>query len=186
MTPPPAVHDEPVAVVALADAASDETAYDHFAQITVRGGYSRYYSFGFLTAGGELSLEVVDELQVVVGAEVYSVRRKLPPEVALRTGIYAEWAQVLPINIGAVYDIPLGRVQPYVGADIIFAKIYETSFAAGGRLRGGLDVMIVPNFGVNANLALGAWSGKRWPELEPGIGATGVLPQVSLGTLVAF
>jgi hypothetical protein len=46
--------------------------------------------------------------------------------------------------------------------------------------------MIIDSFGLNVNIGLGMWSGKNWPLIEQGVGSTGLLPQVSAGTVVAF
>ena len=46
--------------------------------------------------------------------------------------------------------------------------------------------MVTPQFGLNLNLAVGVWSGSRWGEVQEGIGNSGVLPQLSLGTVISF
>lgn len=160
-------------------------------QVTARGGYSRYYTFNFLTVGGEAALQLpLSGLQVVAGLEVFSVKRKPPPDVQIAEGIYSEWNQVVPINVGALYGIRVSRLEPYFGADLVVAPYYNDGdkqyFALGARARGGLDVMIVPHFGVNANVAVGAWSGSKWEDLEGTLGNVGPLPQVSLGLFVGI
>jgi hypothetical protein len=72
-------------------------------------------------------------------------------------------------------------VAPYYTGD--GGKRY---FAVGGRARAGLDVMIVPHFGANVNVAIGAWSGSKWEDLEDTLGNVGPLPQVSGGLFVGF
>lgn len=169
----------------------DTVDHPHVVQVTVRGGYCRYYSFGFVTGGGEVAVNTVGPLQVVAGVELFAVKRIPPPEYQLQSSVYSEWNNVVPMNLGALLAFPVGRLQPYVGADAVVAPYYKDGptqhFALGGRLRGGLDVMVVDRyFGVNANLALGVWHGDRWTELQDGLHNTGPLPQISLGAFVGF
>lgn len=163
---------------------------DHIGQITARGGYSRYYSFDFVTGGGEAAIALAQGFHVIAGAEVYAVERVLPPELQLRTGIFSQWNYIFPGNIGAMYKFPLGLAEPYVGADTIFVQYYKdkvgADWAIGGRLRGGVDFMVHENFGFNLNLAVGGWSGQNWSIIEQGVGRAGFLPQFSGGTLVSF
>jgi hypothetical protein len=168
---------------------SDEGIAQMF-QLTVRGGYSKYYRFNFATFGGEVAFGVTEGLFLVAGMEMYAVQRVLPPELQLETGIYSQWNYIFPGNLGAVYKLPLGIVQPYVGADTIFVQYYKdeigADWAIGARFRTGADFMVHRNFGFNVNLAAGAWSGQNWSLIEQGVGRAGFLPQVSAGTLVAF
>src|SRR5690349_16284980 len=123
-------------------------------QVTARGGYSKYYAFNFITTGGEIAVGLpLSHLQVVAGAEVFWVKRLPPPEYQIDSGVYSEWQQVFPVNLGAIWGFPISRLEPYVGADLVAAPYYEGELALGGRLRGGLDVMIVDHFGVNVNAA---------------------------------
>ena len=46
--------------------------------------------------------------------------------------------------------------------------------------------MVNPHFGLNANVALGTWSGSKWSNVEVGIKPFGLLPQLSAGALVAL
>ncbi|MEQ1570051.1 MAG: hypothetical protein ABMA64_30740, partial [Myxococcota bacterium] len=162
----------------------------HIVQITGRGGVTKYYKFNFITGGGELGVAVAKGLHLVAGAEVYGVERVLPPELQLDTGIYSQWNFIFPLNVGAIYKIPVGPAQPYVGADTIFVQYYKDAlgadWAAGARLRAGVDLMVVRNFGFNLNVAAGAWSGANWGLIEQGVGKSGFLPQVSAGTVFAF
>jgi hypothetical protein len=83
-----------------------------------------------------------------------------------------------------------GLFQPYVGGDIIFVQYYKdeigADWAGGARLRTGADVMFVKNFGLNVNLGVGGWTGKNWSLIEAGLQQSGLLPQVSGGTVIAF
>jgi hypothetical protein len=73
---------------------------------------------------------------------------------------------------------------------MIFVQYYKDAFGAdwagGGRVRTGADFMVIPNFGFNVNLAVGAWTGQNWGLIEQGVGKTGLLPEISAGTVFAF
>jgi len=160
-------------------------------QITARGGYAKYFAFDFATVGAEVAVPVATNFHLLAGVEGYAVNRVLPPELQVQTGIISEWNTIFPINLGGMYKFtPPGIAQPYVGADVIFVQYYKdeigADWAGGARLRGGCDFMLVDNFGLNLNVGVGAWTGKNWSLIEEGVGQTGVLPQVSAGTVVAF
>ncbi len=159
-------------------------------QIALRGGYSRYFGFNFITAGGELAVSPVKSLYLLGGVEVYSVRRQMPGDPEGLT-VITQWNFIYPVNVGAVYKFGNGIAKPYIGADVIFAPYYydadnKPSIAVGGRVRGGVDLMVVRNFGFNLNLSAGAWYGKDWSIVQPQVGSAGFLPQVSAGTVIAF
>lgn len=163
-----------------------DSGYHAPAQVSLRGGYCRYYSFGFLTVGGEAAVRVVGNLHVLAGVEVFAVRRVNPSEIALATGVYSYWDQVVPLNLGVMYEFIDGPVQPYAGLDAIAGSYYQGNFAIGGRVRGGVDVMVIEHLGLNLNVAVGAWSGSEWGKVETGTGTFGLLPQISAGTVIAF
>jgi hypothetical protein len=162
----------------------------HVLQLTARGGFTKYYKFNFLSGGGEAAVAVYDGLHLMAGMEVYGVKRVLPPDLQVKTGIYSQWNYIFPMNVGLMYKFPLGMAQPYVGADMIFVQYYKDAFGAdwagGGRVRTGADFMVIPNFGFNVNLAVGAWTGQNWGLIEQGVGKTGLLPEISAGTVFAF
>jgi hypothetical protein len=193
--PKPAPRPAPKAVAEDLDGPTRSTAtvdrgVAENAQITLRGGYAKYQQFGFIAAGGEVALPVYEGLHVVAGIQVWSVQRALPPELQAVLLRATEWNQIYPLNFGITYKFPLGVVQPYVGADGIFAQYYndtiETDWSAGGRARAGADFMVAKNFGINANVALGGWQGRRWGEIELGMQNSGFLPEFSAGTVFAF
>ena len=160
-------------------------------QITARGGYAKYFTFDFATVGAEIAVPVAGNFHLMAGLEGYAVNRVLPLELQQQTGIISEWNTIFPVNLGGMYKFtPPGIAQPYVGGDIIFVQYYKdeigADWAGGARLRGGCDFMIIDNFGLNLNVAIGAWTGQNWSLIEEGVGQTGVLPQVSAGTVVAF
>ena len=102
---------------------------------------------------------------------------------------------MFPINAGVIYKASVadGRVKPYGGADLVFARYYAGeegsglgSIAVGARARGGADIMIVRNFGLTADIAIGGWGGGDWVIIEEGVKNAGLLPQFSAGTVLAF
>ena len=163
-------------------------------QISARAGYSTYYDLGFITYGGEVSVPVGRApVSVILGAEAYSVRRDLPPELAVIAGTTTEWNTMFPFNAGLLYKANAGgSVEPYFGADVIGAQYYvdsatnSGSWAIGGRARAGVNLMVASAFGFNINGSVGGWSGNRWAVIGPGIKEKGVLPQISGGTVFSF
>jgi len=159
-------------------------------QITVRGGYSNYYKFDFLTGGAEGAVRLTGGLHVMLGLEVYAVKRIRPPSLQLEDGKLTEWNTIFPINAGAMYELAFGPVEPYLGADAILVQYFQdeqgSDWAGGARARLGMDIMIVENLGINLNFASGAWLGKNWGIIEPGVPPFGFLPQVSGGIVVAL
>ncbi|HHO52672.1 MAG TPA: hypothetical protein ENK18_17820 [Deltaproteobacteria bacterium] len=168
----------------------DRAPVERFVQVTGRGGFCKYYAFDFITAGAEAAVRATGNLHLLAGMEAYAVNRVLPPELALERGVLTEWNTIFPFNVGAVYKVPVGIAEPYVGADAIFVQYYRdavgSDWAGGARLRAGVDLMFVPNFGLNINLAAGGWSGQNWDLIEQGVQSSGFLPQISGGTVIAF
>lgn len=159
---------------------------DRIVQFSARGGYCQYGTLGFVTGGAEVGLAVFQGLHAIAGLETYGVKRILPPDQALIEGVYSRWNWIYPINVGAIYKLPIGPVEPYAGGDMIFANYGGPDWALGGRFRLGVDYMFIEHVGVNLNAALGAWSGKNWETVEVGVPSTGFLPQISGGVVVAF
>jgi hypothetical protein len=170
-------------------ASSSAVAANRF-QVAARGGYSRYYSFDFATAGAELSVKVYEGLRVIGGVEMYAVNRQLSEQEQIETGLASEWNFIYPLNTGLLYELKLGMWEPYAGADMIFVQYYRdeigADWAGGARFRAGTDIMIVERFGFNVNLAAGFWTGANWIYIEEGLQETGFLPQISGGAVVAF
>ncbi len=164
-------------------------------QLMVRGGYNPYYNLGFITTGGEVHVDVGTGVHVVAGLEVWSVQRDIPERFQAQAGGPSEWNAIFPVNVGVVYkaDLSDGRIRPYAGADLISAQYLVPEgggslgrWSFGARARGGLDLMLVRNFGLNVNVAMGFWTASDWEAIDVGVGNTGLLPQVSAGTVLAF
>jgi len=191
----PAAMDAPVEVQAeiepppRTEATTSGVAANRF-QVTARGGYSKYYSFDFATAGGELAVRIYQGLLVVGGLEMYAVNRQLTEQEQIETGLSKEWNFIYPLNTGLLYELKFGRWEPYAGVDMIFVQYYRdeigADWAGGARFRGGTDVMLVDNFGLNVNIAAGFWTGANWIYIEEGLKESGFLPQISGGAVVAF
>ncbi len=202
--PPVAPAPAPADIPAAMDAPVDVTAEierpqptlesgrvaTHRFQITARGGYSKYYSFDFATAGGEVAVRIYEGLRVVGGLEMYAVNRQLSEQEQIETGLASEWNFIYPLNTGLLYEVKFGRWEPYAGLDMIFVQYYRdeigADWAGGARFRGGADVMLIERFGVNINLAAGFWTGANWIYIEEGLKESGFLPQISGGAVVAF
>jgi hypothetical protein len=64
--------------------------------------------------------------------------------------------------------------------------VLKQHWAVGGRGRLGLDVMLSPNIGFNADVALGYWQSNDWPNVDPRQPTSGFLPHVGAGLVFAF
>ena len=160
-------------------------------RLAVRGGYSNYYAFDFVTGGIEGAVRLGQGgVQLVAGVEMYAVNRVLPPHIQIEEGVYSEWDLIYPLNAGLVYQFGEGALRPYLGADGILVQYFRDEvggdWAGGARFRLGMDYMVVDSFGLNVNVAAGAWTGQNWGLIEQGVRETGFLPQVSAGAVFAF
>ncbi len=168
------------------DAEPDESPLPRL-RLTARGGYTNYSRLHFVTGEAEVAVRAIAGLHAVAGVAIYGVQLEPPVQRQLETGKLKEWAALAPIHLGARYQIALldDLLQPFVGIDALTGQYYQgddgVAWAIGGRLRAGIDVMVLDALGVHANLGLGVWSGDRWSDLETGVPDTGPLPQVSLG-----
>lgn len=162
-------------------------------KVTARAGYSKYFQLGFITYGGEIGVPLGQSgAYVVAGVEGYSVNRTLPPEWQTQLGRATAWDTIIPFNAGLHYELGTGGVRPYLGADFTFAQYFydeeaqQRSFTWGLRGRLGADFMLSKVFGLNINGAMGFWKGDNWEIIDTGVKNTGVLPQVSAGTVFSF
>lgn len=165
-------------------------------QIAVRGGFAPYYNLSFITVGAEGAFRVPDTgVHLLVGYEAWAVQRAIPERFQEQAGTTTEWNTMETANLGVIYKLQVagGRLRPYAGADAVFSRYYVDpegsalgSWAVGARARGGVDLMVVRNFGLNLNVAVGGWSGKDWEIIEKDVKNAGLVPQVSAGTVFAF
>ncbi|MBO85709.1 MAG: hypothetical protein CL927_10145 [Deltaproteobacteria bacterium] len=157
--------------------------------IAGRVGYSRFQAFNFVTYGAEIAVHPLENLAVLAGLEGYSVRRDVPQELQDAGAPPVVWNSIMPINIGAAYKFFNDPIRPYVGGDMLIIPGYvqdASGAAIGLRVRGGLDYMVSDNFGLNINGALGIWSGKEFDRLDSEFSTSAMVPQLSMGTVVAF
>jgi len=157
--------------------------------ITGRLGYSRFQAFNFVTYGAEIGVHPLDNLAVLAGIEGYSVRRDVPQELQDAGAPPVVWNSIMPINIGAAYKFLNDPLRPYVGGDMLIIPGYvqdANGAAIGLRVRGGLDYMITENIGLNVNGGLGIWSGKEFDRLDEEFATSALVPQLSMGTVIAF
>lgn len=165
--------------------------------VTGRVGYSRYYDFNFVTYGGELTVPITANIMFEAGLEGFSCQRELTPkvvaELAAQNNVSPEeinaqpWNTILPFNLGLQYKVTQTSIRPYVGADLTITP-YSAEFdvAVGGRVRVGADFMLAEVFGLNLNFSGGVMSGKNLENTQPGTKNTGIIPQISGGTVFAF
>lgn len=159
--------------------------------LNLRGGYSNFQSFNFVTAGLELFFPLGSSVYGIAGLESYSVEREIPPVHQEAGGPATEWNTIFPLNLGAAYKLVDGKIDPYFGGDLIMAQYYfdesgKASWSVGARARAGVDIMLTDQFGLNANAAVGYWSGKNWSVIQRDLKAGGLLPQISVGAVVQF
>jgi hypothetical protein len=100
-----------------------------------------------------------------------------------------QWNTILPFNAGVQYLIGTGSIQPYAGADLQFIPGYvkdSGGLAMGLRARGGLNILVADNLGLNLNASAGFWTGKNFESVKKDFGKTGLVPQGSAGAVVLF
>jgi hypothetical protein len=177
----------------------------------------RFGGFHFGTVGAELGVRAAAGLFIVAGIDLHIVQRGLPPDEAALVGKATETNFIYPVNAGLLYRFKAGRVQPYIGADVIFSHIrtecitlagdgcavysdpttrgtvtqgvdyvLKQHWTVGGRGRLGLDIMLSPHIGFNADVALGYWRSSDWPNLDLRQPAGGFLPHVAGGLVFSF
>jgi hypothetical protein len=151
-------------------------------------GYSQFQSLSFLTYGGEMAIPLGDRTALTLGVEFQSTKRLPTKEQQVKLGLPLElWNTIMPLNVGGLYRFGQGRIQPFVGADLILTQ-YTRDFkvAIGGRARLGADLMLTKNLGVNASFSTGAWYGAKFNLIDEGLKDFGLVPQATLGTSILF
>ena len=157
--------------------------------LAARVGFSGFQKLGFLTYGAELAFHPVSSVAIVAGAEAYSVKRNIPAALQEVGGATSEWNTILPINLGALYQLGKANTHPYLGADLVMIPSYVKEaggMAIGGRARAGVDFLLSDRMGINVNGALGLWSGKNFSLVASGVANAGLAPQISGGTVFLF
>jgi len=64
--------------------------------------------------------------------------------------------------------------------------VLKSHWALGGRGRLGLDVMLAPHIGFNADVALGYWRSSDWPNVDPRQPVGGFLAHLGGGLVFGF
>lgn len=157
--------------------------------ITLRGGYSKFQTFDFVTYGAELSIPVGEVFFLGIGLEGYSTQRDVPPKLQEEQGRPPEeWNTIAPFNFGVKYQPTNRPFRPYIGGDVTVTPYTFEKFrmAPGLRARGGFDYMFTDAFGVNLNLAAGFWYGSEFEIVQKDLQPLGGVPSVSLGTTILF
>ena len=162
--------------------------------IYLRGGFSPYQKLSFITYGAEVGIGLGKTgLQALVGFEVYSAYREIPPKYTQDGQGGKEWNSIVPMNVGLAYQLHASKVvKPYFGADFIFAQYYrdpdtkESDWSLGGRVRVGANFMVSRIFGINANLGMGYWADDQWVIIQRDMKSGGVLFQASAGVAFAI
>jgi hypothetical protein len=173
-------------IVASLLATAHAGAADRRIEVVARGGGAYFAPFPFVTVGGEVRLRLVAGLRLAASLETWGTKRVPPPEFQLEEDVYSEWNWIQPASLGAVYAVSVGPVTPYGGLELLVANHYEDSWSIGGRARAGLDYFVIPHFGLNANLGVGAWNGDNWAKVEDGAENSGPVVQGTLGVVVGF
>jgi len=157
--------------------------------LTGRAGYSKFQSLNFLTYGIEGAFQIQDTFALIAGLEAFSVRRALDPTEVPVGQPAVVWNTILPFNLGMLYKPSNSDVRPYVGfgGQIIPGYVKsEGATAYGFRARAGVDYIMTDNFGLNLNLAAGVWSGEHFSQVQDDLEPTGMVPQISGGTILLF
>ena len=105
-------------------------SYDSTAQLTLRGGYAKYYGLGFVAVGGEAAVPVYSGLNLVAGVQVWAVQRALPTDVAATAGAISEWNTIFPINFGVLYKFSAGNTSIIVPVAQILTETRTVACAA--------------------------------------------------------
>lgn len=154
-----------------------------------RLGFAKFQTLNFFTYGLEGAYQIQDVLAVVAGIEPHSTRRLLDPATVDEDELAVEWNTILPFNIGAMYKPTFDSWRPYAGGGLQFIPGYVKStggMAIGLRVRGGVEYLINDFIALNANLALGMWTGKEFDKVQEGLKKAGFVPQFSVGTVFLF
>jgi len=168
---------------------SRESSKDSSASVAARLGFCKFQGLSFVTYGAEASFLPTSNVAIVLGIEAYSTRREVPVEYLQPGDPLYQWNTILPFNVGVQYKLGSDNVRPYVGADLQFIPGYvedQSGVAFGGRLRGGVDLLISEAFGFNLNAGAGMWAGQHFEAVAQDFSSSALVPQISAGTLLVF
>ena len=154
-----------------------------------RVGVSAFQSLNFVTYGLEVGFMAADNVMVVGGVEGYASRREIPPALLEVGDPTTQWDTIIPFNVGVQYRMGTEMTRPYVGADGIFIPGYVQAaggMATGLRARVGVDLLVADNIALNLNGSAGFWSGKDFDKVARDMETSGLVPQLSAGTVFRF
>jgi len=159
--------------------------------VTARVGTSGFQSLQFITYGGELAFAVGESARIHTGLEAFSVKREFDAdqcEVDTETqGTVVgctRWNTILPFHVGARYQRSDNTVRPYFGGDLTLTPYTEDfQIAFGGRARAGVDFVPTEVFGINLNAGVGLLHGSDMQSVQKDMANTGLLWQLSAGTV---
>jgi hypothetical protein len=159
--------------------------------VTARVGTSGFQALQFLTYGGEITFGISDVARIETGLEAFSVKREFTDPTQCPTdelgreviGCY-RWNTILPFHIGARYQRSDSNVRPYFGGDLTLTPYTEDfQIAFGGRGRAGVDFVPTDIFGINLNASAGLLYGSEMRAVQRGLNNTGMVWQISAGTV---
>ena len=159
------------------------------ATVAARLGFSKFQSLNFLTYGGEAAFMATKNLAIVGGIEAYSSKRAVPKVLADGQEGVTQWNTILPFNLGFQYKLGANKVKPFLGADVVFIPGYVQEaggLALGARARLGVDFQVASSVSLSLNGSTGYWSGQHFNAVAQGMKNSGIVPQISVGTLFAF
>ncbi|MCB9663765.1 MAG: hypothetical protein H6732_06615 [Alphaproteobacteria bacterium] len=165
--------------------------------IQAQGGWANYGIFQFAVAGLDLQVRVAGGVHVTAGFDALFVSRctDTAPELgetdnpACGDGLTTRTDTLFEPRVGFVYRWPLGRAQPYVGVDGFLVPIRSGTtggLGGGAHVRGGVDIFLVPGFGVGVDVGLGVLYGSAWPQVDARLGVIGFHPRIGAGVVGAF
>lgn len=170
---------------------------DATASVMGKVGASNFQGMNFVTYGGEIGIHLTDWVAITIAGEGYATQQTTPilDEDGEPTDDYTqEWRVILPIGTGALVHFPGKIAKPYAGVELQIIPSYVeegSGMAFGLRGRAGSNFMLTEAFGFNLNLAAGFWSGEQFTYIQntttgSPLLSTGFLPQLSVGTIIAF
>ena len=159
--------------------------------VTARVGTSGFQTLQFITYGGELAFAVGEAVRLETGLEAFSVKREFDADqcevdasVQGQVVGCTRWNTILPFHLGIRYQRSDVKIRPYVGGDVTLTPYTEDfQIAFGGRARLGVDFVPTEVFGININGGVGLLHGSEMQSVQRDMANTGLLWQLSAGTV---
>jgi hypothetical protein len=159
--------------------------------VTARVGTSGFQTLQFITYGGELAFGISESARIHTGLEAFSVKREfdadqceIDPSIQGQVVGCTRWNTILPFHVGLRYQRSDVKVRPYFGGDLTLTPYTEDfQIAFGGRARLGVDFIPTDVFGINLNAGVGLLHGSEMQSVQKDMSNTGLLWQISAGTV---